>query len=148
MVCRRTLQWMRHVLRMDEHSLPRQVIDCSSARTVAEDGRVGRLELRPSHRNIEAFSGMYSSAIRGCHEEGSGGGTTFRDILKLPGHTKLIPWPEIRAAAAERALDKQAWQDAFRNVAPLEFKKPQQVGCMTRSCTRHGGRAWLPQAPP
>eukprot|EP00955_Chlamydomonas_euryale_P093491 364788-Chlamydomonas_euryale.AAC.1 len=24
---------------------------------------------------------------RGCHEEGSGGGTTFRDFLKLPGHT-------------------------------------------------------------
>eukprot|EP00955_Chlamydomonas_euryale_P082622 363749-Chlamydomonas_euryale.AAC.7 len=49
---------------------------------------------------------MYSFAIRGCHEEGSGGGTNFRDFLKLPGHTKLIPWPEIRAAAAERALDR------------------------------------------
>eukprot|EP00955_Chlamydomonas_euryale_P035808 350242-Chlamydomonas_euryale.AAC.1 len=45
----------------------------------------------------------------GVHKEGSGGGTTFRDFLKLSGHTKLIPWPEIRAAAAERALDRQAW---------------------------------------
>eukprot|EP00955_Chlamydomonas_euryale_P055937 356261-Chlamydomonas_euryale.AAC.1 len=40
------------------------------------------------------FSGMYRSAIRGCHEEGSAGATTFRDFLKLPGHTSLIPWPE------------------------------------------------------
>eukprot|EP00955_Chlamydomonas_euryale_P091290 364612-Chlamydomonas_euryale.AAC.16 len=52
-------------------------------------------------QNIEAFSGVSSSAIRGCHEEGSSGGTTFRDPLKLPSHTKLILWPEIRAAAAE-----------------------------------------------
>eukprot|EP00955_Chlamydomonas_euryale_P038385 351086-Chlamydomonas_euryale.AAC.7 len=43
-----------------------------------------------------------SSAIWGCHEEGAGGGTTFQDFLKLPGHTKLIPWPEIRPAATER----------------------------------------------
>eukprot|EP00955_Chlamydomonas_euryale_P009853 105777-Chlamydomonas_euryale.AAC.2 len=29
-----------------------------------------------------------SSAMRGaCHEEGSGRGTTFRDVLRLPGHT-------------------------------------------------------------
>eukprot|EP00955_Chlamydomonas_euryale_P068879 360256-Chlamydomonas_euryale.AAC.4 len=33
---------------------------------------------------------MYSSAIRRCHEEGSGGGTTFQDFLKLPGHTKSL----------------------------------------------------------
>eukprot|EP00955_Chlamydomonas_euryale_P082589 363746-Chlamydomonas_euryale.AAC.2 len=38
-----------------------------------------------------------------CHEEGPGGGTNFWDFLKLPGHTKLILWPEIRATAAERA---------------------------------------------
>eukprot|EP00955_Chlamydomonas_euryale_P034172 349707-Chlamydomonas_euryale.AAC.1 len=49
----------------------------------------------------------------GCHEEGSGGGTTFRDFLELPGHTKLIFWPKIRAAMAERALSRQAWRDAF-----------------------------------
>eukprot|EP00955_Chlamydomonas_euryale_P065719 359325-Chlamydomonas_euryale.AAC.2 len=84
---------------------------------------------------------MYSSEIRGCHEEGSGGGTTFWDCLKLPGHTKLIPWPEIRAVAAERALDRQAWRDAIINLVPLEFKKQpvQQVGHMTRSCARRGG---------
>eukprot|EP00955_Chlamydomonas_euryale_P086392 364209-Chlamydomonas_euryale.AAC.4 len=63
---------------------------------------------------------MYNSAIRGCHEEGSGCATTFWDFLKLPGQTKLIPWPEIQAAAAERALDRQAWQDAI--------KKPCFVG--------------------
>eukprot|EP00955_Chlamydomonas_euryale_P012771 137896-Chlamydomonas_euryale.AAC.7 len=61
----------------------------------------------------------------GWHEEGSGGGTTFQDLLKLPGHTKSIPWPGIRAAAAERALDRQAWRDTVENPAPLEFKKPQ-----------------------
>eukprot|EP00955_Chlamydomonas_euryale_P104812 365595-Chlamydomonas_euryale.AAC.15 len=90
MVRRRTLQWMGHVLRINKDRLPRQVFDCSLA----------------------------SSAIRGCPEEGSGSGTTFRDFLKLPGHTKLIPWLEIRAAAAERALDRQAWQDAIKNLAP------------------------------
>eukprot|EP00955_Chlamydomonas_euryale_P116029 366391-Chlamydomonas_euryale.AAC.38 len=40
----------------------------------------------------------------GCLEEGSGGGTTFRDFLRLPGNTHLIPWQEIRAAVAECAL--------------------------------------------
>eukprot|EP00955_Chlamydomonas_euryale_P061243 357956-Chlamydomonas_euryale.AAC.3 len=40
MVCRRTLQWMGHLLRMDEDRLPRQVFDRSLARSVAEDGRV------------------------------------------------------------------------------------------------------------
>eukprot|EP00955_Chlamydomonas_euryale_P093477 364787-Chlamydomonas_euryale.AAC.15 len=80
-----------------------------------------------------------SSAIRGCHEEGSGGGTTFRDLLKLPGHTKLIPWPDIRAAAAECALDRQAWRDAIKNLAPLEFQKPKQTGRLTWSCARRGG---------
>eukprot|EP00955_Chlamydomonas_euryale_P061028 357886-Chlamydomonas_euryale.AAC.15 len=91
-------------------------------------GRTEPLKLRPGHRNIKDYSEMYSSAIPGCREEGSGGGTTFRDFFKLPGHTKLIPWPEIRTAAAKRALDRQAWLDAVKNLAPLEFKKPQQVG--------------------
>eukprot|EP00955_Chlamydomonas_euryale_P048412 353956-Chlamydomonas_euryale.AAC.1 len=39
---------------------------------------------------------------------------------------ELIPWPEIQAAAAERALDRQACRDAIKNHAPLEFKKTQQ----------------------
>eukprot|EP00955_Chlamydomonas_euryale_P115281 366338-Chlamydomonas_euryale.AAC.17 len=80
---------------------------------VKEDGSVEQLKLRQGHRNMKDFSGMYSSAIRGCHEEGSDGGTTFRDFLKLPYHTKSIPWPEIPAAAALRALDRQAWRDAI-----------------------------------
>eukprot|EP00955_Chlamydomonas_euryale_P098032 365122-Chlamydomonas_euryale.AAC.31 len=100
MVRRRTLQRMGHVLRMDEHRLPRQLPNL------------------------------------GCHEEGSDGGTTFWDFLKLPGHTKLIPWPEIQAAEAECALDRQAWRDAFKNLALLEFKKPQQAGRMIQSCAR------------
>eukprot|EP00955_Chlamydomonas_euryale_P087908 364334-Chlamydomonas_euryale.AAC.8 len=139
MIRRRTRQRMGHVLRMDEDRLLRQVSDCSLARSVAEDGRVEPLKLRPGHRDIQDFSRMYSSAIRGCHKEGSGGGTTFRGFPKLPGHNKLIPWPEIRAAAAERALDRQAWRDAIKPCFPLEFKKPQQVSCMTRSCARRGG---------
>eukprot|EP00955_Chlamydomonas_euryale_P094646 364874-Chlamydomonas_euryale.AAC.4 len=92
-------------------------------RSVAEDGRMEQMV----------------SAIRECHEEGSDSSTTFRDFLKLPGHTKLIPWPDIRAAAAERALDRQAWRDAVKNLAPLEFEKPRQVGLMTRSCARRDG---------
>eukprot|EP00955_Chlamydomonas_euryale_P078169 363096-Chlamydomonas_euryale.AAC.11 len=83
----------------------------------------GTFKLRSGHRNFKDFPGMYSSAMHGCHEESSGGGTTFWDFLKLPGHGKLIPWPEIRAAAAEHALDRQAWRDTIKNLAPLEFKK-------------------------
>eukprot|EP00955_Chlamydomonas_euryale_P118772 366559-Chlamydomonas_euryale.AAC.3 len=37
MVRRRTLQWMGHVLQMDEDRLPRQVLDCSLARSFAEE---------------------------------------------------------------------------------------------------------------
>eukprot|EP00955_Chlamydomonas_euryale_P050279 354510-Chlamydomonas_euryale.AAC.3 len=65
MVCRRTLQWMGHVLRMDEDRLPRQVFACPLARSVAEDGRVEQLKLRPGPRIIRDFSGMYGSAIQG-----------------------------------------------------------------------------------
>eukprot|EP00955_Chlamydomonas_euryale_P038717 351168-Chlamydomonas_euryale.AAC.4 len=121
MVRRRTLQWMGHLLRMDEYRVPRQVFNCSLARSVAEGGRAKQVKLRQGHRNMKDFSGRYSSAIRRCHEEGSGGGTTFRVFLKLPGHTNLIPWPEIQAAAAERALDRQAWRDTIKNLALSEF---------------------------
>eukprot|EP00955_Chlamydomonas_euryale_P111683 366083-Chlamydomonas_euryale.AAC.9 len=121
MARRRTFQWMEHVLQMDEDCLPWQVFDCSLARSVAEDGRMKqlklRLKLRPGHRNIEDISEMYSPAIRGCHEEDTG---------------------EIRAAAAERAVDRQAWRDAFKNLALLEFKKPQQAGRVTWSCAQRG----------
>eukprot|EP00955_Chlamydomonas_euryale_P001904 21274-Chlamydomonas_euryale.AAC.2 len=79
--------------------------------TVAEDGRVENLKLIRGDRNVEDFPGMYSSAIWGCHEAGSGGDSAFRNVPKLNGRTTLIPWPEIRAAAAERALDRQAWQE-------------------------------------
>eukprot|EP00955_Chlamydomonas_euryale_P070415 360753-Chlamydomonas_euryale.AAC.6 len=70
--------------------------------------------------------------------------TTFEDFFKQAGHDKLIPWPEIRAAAAERALDMQTWRNAIKNLALLGFKKPQQVGRMTRSCARCGGVAPTP----
>eukprot|EP00955_Chlamydomonas_euryale_P035062 349973-Chlamydomonas_euryale.AAC.2 len=49
------------------------------------------------------------------------------------------PWPEVRAAAAERAFDRQAWRGAIKNLASLELKKPQQLGRMTRSCAGRGG---------
>eukprot|EP00955_Chlamydomonas_euryale_P063458 358672-Chlamydomonas_euryale.AAC.5 len=57
---------------------------------------------------------------------------TFSSLV--PGHTKLIPWPEIRAAAAERALDRQAWRDAIKTL--LRWK----AGRMTQSCA-HGGKS-------
>eukprot|EP00955_Chlamydomonas_euryale_P070901 360885-Chlamydomonas_euryale.AAC.3 len=47
----------------------------------------GTLKLRLGHRNIKDFSGMYSSAIRGCHEE-----RVFRrrhHFLGLP----QVAWP-------------------------------------------------------
>eukprot|EP00955_Chlamydomonas_euryale_P050410 354548-Chlamydomonas_euryale.AAC.12 len=85
------------------------------------------MKLRPGHRNIKDFSEMYSFAIPGCHEEGSGGGTTFRDFLKLPGHTTLAPWPEIRAVAAKRALDRQAWRDPIKNLVPMKLRSPDRL---------------------
>eukprot|EP00955_Chlamydomonas_euryale_P006143 65282-Chlamydomonas_euryale.AAC.2 len=45
---------------------------------------------------------------------------------------------KIRAAAAERALYRQAWRDAIKRLATLGFKKPQHVGRMTRPCARRG----------
>eukprot|EP00955_Chlamydomonas_euryale_P099761 365241-Chlamydomonas_euryale.AAC.21 len=47
--------------------------------------------------------------------------------------------PEIRVAAAERALGRQAWRDAIQNLAPLELKKPQQDGRMTQCRARSSG---------
>eukprot|EP00955_Chlamydomonas_euryale_P084657 363993-Chlamydomonas_euryale.AAC.2 len=44
MVRRQTVQWMGHVLRMDEDRLPRQGFHCSLARSVAEDGRTEQLK--------------------------------------------------------------------------------------------------------
>eukprot|EP00955_Chlamydomonas_euryale_P083282 363828-Chlamydomonas_euryale.AAC.16 len=74
---------------------------------------------------------MYSSAIRGCHEEGSADGTAFRDFLNMPGHTKLIPWPGIRAVVAKLALDRQAWRDAKKmlcgNLRSLNRSRPGAV---------------------
>eukprot|EP00955_Chlamydomonas_euryale_P068035 359996-Chlamydomonas_euryale.AAC.1 len=104
----------------------------------AQDDRVEQLKLRPGHRNIENFSGRHSSTIRGCHEEGSDWWQHFSGLLQVTWPHLLIPWLEIRAAVAERALDRQAWRDAIKNLAPLESMKPQQVGRMTRSCARRG----------
>eukprot|EP00955_Chlamydomonas_euryale_P118055 366516-Chlamydomonas_euryale.AAC.7 len=114
MVRRKTLQWMGHVLRMDEDRLPRQVVDCSLARSVAEDGRVEQLKCRI----LQSGGAMRNVAVVA---------PLFWDFLKLPGYTKLIPWPEIRAAAAERALGRQAWRDAITNLAPLDFKNPNRL---------------------
>eukprot|EP00955_Chlamydomonas_euryale_P059658 357442-Chlamydomonas_euryale.AAC.6 len=127
---------------MDEDCLPWHVFDFFLAGSVAEDGRVEQVKLRPGHRATTGFLGTYSSAIRAYHEEGSCGGTTFWNLLKLPGHIKVIPWPEIQAAAAEVPLDSQAWRDAIKSHAPEEFKKPQQVGRMTRSCAHRGGSGY------
>eukprot|EP00955_Chlamydomonas_euryale_P071706 361176-Chlamydomonas_euryale.AAC.1 len=63
----------------------------------------------------QTFLGCTALQIWGRHEEGFDGGTAYRDFLKLPGHIKLIPWPEIRAEAVERALDRQAWREATKN---------------------------------
>eukprot|EP00955_Chlamydomonas_euryale_P112707 366154-Chlamydomonas_euryale.AAC.2 len=61
------------------------------ARSVAEGGCIEQPQLREGHRNNYGFSKMF------CNR-----------FLKLTGRTKLIPWPEIRAAAVEHALDRQA----------------------------------------
>eukprot|EP00955_Chlamydomonas_euryale_P075756 362430-Chlamydomonas_euryale.AAC.15 len=84
-------------------------------------------------------SEMYSSPIRGFHEEGSSGGAAFQDFRKLTSHAKLIPWPEISAAAAERALDRQALRDANKQPALVEFKMRQQVERTSWSSDRRDG---------
>eukprot|EP00955_Chlamydomonas_euryale_P116949 366447-Chlamydomonas_euryale.AAC.2 len=48
-------------------SLADPLVDGES-RSALGDGPVEQLELRQGHRNIQDFSGMYSSAIWGCHE--------------------------------------------------------------------------------
>eukprot|EP00955_Chlamydomonas_euryale_P101364 365338-Chlamydomonas_euryale.AAC.43 len=35
-------------------------------------------------------------------------------------------------SSGDRTFHEQTWREAVRNLAPVEFKKPQQVGCMTR----------------
>eukprot|EP00955_Chlamydomonas_euryale_P052894 355305-Chlamydomonas_euryale.AAC.2 len=115
------------------------VFDCSLAWSVAEDGRVEQLNFRQGRKNIEDFSRMYSSAICGRRQVGSGGHTPFRDFLKLTGCTKLITRPDIGALATERTLDSQACREATEPVAPLQFKKPQQVERMTRTSAGRGG---------
>eukprot|EP00955_Chlamydomonas_euryale_P003033 32085-Chlamydomonas_euryale.AAC.4 len=107
MVRRRTLQWMGHVLPMDEGRLPRQVFDCSLARSVTEDGP---LQFGGATRKVPVVAPRFG---------------TFSSCLV----TNFIPWPEIQAAAAaERALDRHAWRDDIKSIAPLEFMKPQQPG--------------------
>eukprot|EP00955_Chlamydomonas_euryale_P093851 364810-Chlamydomonas_euryale.AAC.7 len=57
MVRRRTLQWMRQVLRIDEDRVPRQVPDCSPAKLVADDGHVEKLKIRQGRRKTTVFLG-------------------------------------------------------------------------------------------
>eukprot|EP00955_Chlamydomonas_euryale_P031768 333228-Chlamydomonas_euryale.AAC.1 len=77
-----------------------------------------QLKLRQGHRNM--------NDLLGCTALQSGGA-----MRKLPA--------VIQAAAAEPALDRQAWRDAIKNLAPLKFKKPKQAGRVTHSCARRGG---------
>eukprot|EP00955_Chlamydomonas_euryale_P038313 351068-Chlamydomonas_euryale.AAC.2 len=76
---------------------------------------VGRVSVAGG-RNVRDFSGMCTSAIQGCYEEGSSGGTTFRDFQVAWPH-EVIPWPEIQAAAAENGLDRHAWREAVKLFA-------------------------------
>eukprot|EP00955_Chlamydomonas_euryale_P045333 353124-Chlamydomonas_euryale.AAC.2 len=55
-----------------------------------------------------------SSAMWGCHEEGTGHGTTSQGFPMLTGRTKLLSWPGIRAAALEHALDTQTLQKGIK----------------------------------
>eukprot|EP00955_Chlamydomonas_euryale_P033166 347250-Chlamydomonas_euryale.AAC.4 len=98
---------MGHVLRMNEKRLPRQVFDCSVVRPVAEAGRRNNWSQDRVTRTLKIFLG--------CPALESGVATRKAPVvaplfgtLKLTGRTKLIPWPDIRVAAAERALDRYA----------------------------------------
>eukprot|EP00955_Chlamydomonas_euryale_P036025 350318-Chlamydomonas_euryale.AAC.4 len=85
MVRRKALQWMGHVLRKD--AAKGQLQEIASGRTEAKTGSQGQ----------ERFSGMYSSAIRGCHEKGYGCGTISWDFPQLTRHgfeqrQRHVPW--------------------------------------------------------
>eukprot|EP00955_Chlamydomonas_euryale_P033283 347468-Chlamydomonas_euryale.AAC.5 len=123
---------MRHIIAGVDGSQTDPSVD-GAPRSVADDVCVEQLKVRPGHRNIQDFSGMYSSAIRGCHEEVSSGGTTFLDFVKDP------------SSGGRTALDRQAWRDAFEKLAPLEFKTPQQAGHMTWSALAMAGVAYVTQ---
>eukprot|EP00955_Chlamydomonas_euryale_P054839 355956-Chlamydomonas_euryale.AAC.2 len=54
----------------------------------------GTPEVGTVSQKHQRFSRMYSSAIQGCHEEGSDGDATFGGFLELTCRTERIPWPE------------------------------------------------------
>eukprot|EP00955_Chlamydomonas_euryale_P079345 363288-Chlamydomonas_euryale.AAC.10 len=100
-----------------------KLTDCHRLETVHEQCGIkvscgrwprGTTELRLGHRNIkqEDCSGAYIAAIRGATRK--------------------------RSKQRQRNMPRagRPGGDAIKNLAPLEFKKPQQVGCMTRSCAR------------
>eukprot|EP00955_Chlamydomonas_euryale_P052578 355205-Chlamydomonas_euryale.AAC.2 len=98
------------------------------------------------------FSGRYSSTASRCHEDGSGGVTTFGDFLKFTGRTYFIPWPDCRWLVdhqpATQTLEQRRymrWKGRpggrlLKTLIPWNFRSPQ-VGHMTWSSTRRG---WTP----
>eukprot|EP00955_Chlamydomonas_euryale_P046344 353404-Chlamydomonas_euryale.AAC.8 len=59
----------------------------------------------------------------------------------MPGHTTLIPWPEIRAAATERAFREAGLGGRYQKPCSVACKEPQHVGRMAWS--RPGSRSGL-----
>eukprot|EP00955_Chlamydomonas_euryale_P047144 353596-Chlamydomonas_euryale.AAC.6 len=123
---------------MDEDRLPRQVIDCSLARSVAEDGRMEQLKLRPGHRNIKGFLGCTALQNKGAMRKVPVVAPLFGTFSSYLASNQLIPWPEIPAAAAKRALDRQALRYAIENLASLEFDQRSDLMRSSNSGRRCG----------
>eukprot|EP00955_Chlamydomonas_euryale_P025592 270071-Chlamydomonas_euryale.AAC.4 len=110
------------VLLMDEDRLPQQVFLLLSKVSCGRWPR-GTTDVKIRSQEHESFlGGFYSNPPGGGHEEGSCGGTISGDFLKLTGRTKLIHWPETRASALDRALDRQAWQGS--TLLPWNLRSP------------------------
>eukprot|EP00955_Chlamydomonas_euryale_P029761 313580-Chlamydomonas_euryale.AAC.1 len=80
----------------------RAVFECSRTSSVAGDGRMQELKFKDAVQSGDATR-------RPCFG-------TFSSCLAA------LNWPEIRAA--ERALDRQAWWNAIKILAPLKLKAP------------------------
>eukprot|EP00955_Chlamydomonas_euryale_P041940 352175-Chlamydomonas_euryale.AAC.2 len=116
------------------------------------------MKLRQGPRSIEDVFGIYSSPIQGRHEEASGGGTTFRDFLNLPGHTswslgqrfeqrrRHTPWAGMLGRrltkALELALDRQVrppWREWLMLSNPIQCATSSRGGPLIQCATSGRG---------
>eukprot|EP00955_Chlamydomonas_euryale_P079553 363312-Chlamydomonas_euryale.AAC.2 len=78
-------------------------------------------------QTLEVFLGCAALQYQGYRKKGFRGGTTLQNVCELSSRAQVIQWPEIHAAAAQRALNRQAWWDAVKDTDPSAFRSPNGV---------------------